>query len=77
LIRIKLIRQPYFVSELEAGAIYPRRVSEPDEVANGVIFLIENAMMNDFELRIDGGWRGGSNWAGPKDREHGGTILDT
>jgi len=28
-------------------------------------------MMNDFELRIDGGWRGSSNWGGPLDRERG------
>lgn len=66
---LQLTKQPFFVSELEAGAIYPRRVSEPDEVASGVMYLLENSMMNDFELRIDGGWRGSSNWAGEKDRE--------
>jgi 3-hydroxyacyl-CoA dehydrogenase len=27
-------------------------------------------MMNDFELRIDGGWRGGSNWAGGDPRKN-------
>ncbi|WVW83253.1 hypothetical protein I302_105272 [Kwoniella bestiolae CBS 10118] len=69
-------RIPYFVSELEAGAIYPRRVSQPDEVATGIIFLIENSMMNDYELRIDGGWRGSSNWAGPKDPRSNALSLE-
>lgn len=32
-------------------------------------------MMNDFELRIDGGWRGTSNWAGPKDRKFSGVTF--
>ena len=62
-------REPYMNAELEAGAIYPRRTSLPEEVAHGIVYLLENSMMNDFELRIDGAWRGGSNWAGPKDRE--------
>ncbi|WRT68157.1 uncharacterized protein IL334_005132 [Kwoniella shivajii] len=69
-------RIPYFKSELEAGAIFPRRVSEPDEVATGIVFLLENSMMNDYELRIDGGWRGGSNWAGPKDPRSNALSLE-
>jgi 3-hydroxyacyl-CoA dehydrogenase len=56
-------------AELEAGAIYPRRTSQPTEVSDGIIYLLENGMMNDFEMRIDGGWRGGSNWAAATDRE--------
>jgi len=45
-------------------------LSTLEEVSSGIIYLLENSMMNDFELRIDGGWRGSSNWAGPKDREY-------
>lgn len=62
-------RIPYFESELEAGVIFPRRTSQPAEVAHAIMYLIENAMMNDFHLKVDGGWRGSSNWGGPKDRE--------
>ena len=61
--------QPYFKGELEAAVIHPRRLSEPDEVASAVVFLIENSMMNDSHIRVDGGWRGSSNWGGAKDRE--------
>jgi NAD(P)-dependent dehydrogenase (short-subunit alcohol dehydrogenase family) len=61
--------QPYFASELNASAIFPRRLSQPEEVVHGIIYLLENSMMNDFELRVDGGWRGVTNWAGAKDRE--------
>ncbi|AAW44682.1 conserved hypothetical protein [Cryptococcus deneoformans JEC21] len=69
-------RIPYFQSELEAGAIFPRRVSEPDEVAIGIVFLLENSMMNDYELRVDGGWRGSSNWAGPQDPRSNALSLE-
>lgn len=62
-------RIPYFESELEAGVIFPRRTSQPDEVAHAILCLIENAMMNDFHMRVDGGWRGSSNWGGAEDRE--------
>jgi 3-hydroxyacyl-CoA dehydrogenase len=61
-------RIPYFESELNAGVIFPRRTSQPAEVAHGILYLIENSMMNDFHLKIDGGWRGSSNWGGDKDR---------
>jgi hypothetical protein len=61
-------RIPYFESELEAGVIFPRRTSQPEEVAHAILFLIENGMMNDFHMKVDGGWRGSSNWGGPKDR---------
>jgi hypothetical protein len=64
-----LTPQPYFASELNASAIFPRRLSQPEEVVHGIIYLLENSMMNDFELRVDGGWRGVTNWAGSKDRE--------
>ena len=66
---MKTDKQPYFQSELEAGAVYPRRLSALEEVSSGITYLIENSMMNDFELRIDGGWRGSSNWGGQLDRE--------
>lgn len=62
-------RIPYFKEELDASVIFPRRLSQPDEVAHGILFLIENSMMNDFHLKVDGGWRGSSNWGGAKDRE--------
>lgn len=26
-------------------------------------------MLNDMDLRVDGGWRNSSNWGGEKDRE--------
>jgi NAD(P)-dependent dehydrogenase (short-subunit alcohol dehydrogenase family) len=55
--------QPYFQNELETGCIYPRRVSQPAEVAGGCLFLIENSMMNDHHLRVDGGWRGTTLWS--------------
>lgn len=63
-------RIPYFLGELDAAAIYPRRVTDPTEIGQGIVYLIENGMMNDFELRIDGGWRGGSNWAGGDPRKN-------
>ncbi|OWZ65813.1 hypothetical protein AYX14_03211 [Cryptococcus neoformans] len=69
-------RIPYFESELEAAAIFPRRTSQPDEVAQGIVYLLENSMMNDFELRIDGGWRGSSNWGGPHDPRSNAPSLE-
>lgn len=57
------VPQPYFQNELETGCIYPRRVSQPAEVAGGCLFLIENSMMNDHHLRVDGGWRGTTLWS--------------
>lgn len=62
--------QPYFESEAEAGVIFPRRAVMVDEVVAGIIYLVEASMMNDFELRIDGGTRGSSNWGGAKDRSY-------
>jgi hypothetical protein len=32
-------------------------------------------MMNDFELRIDGGWRGSSNWGAKVDREYFSCLM--
>lgn len=68
--------QPYFEAELEAAAVFPRRQSDPSEVGHGIIFLIENGMMNDYELRIDGGWRNSSNWAGPVDPRKNAISLE-
>jgi len=68
------LKQPYFMAEAEAGVIFPRRACQVDEVVSGIIYLMENSMMNDFELRIDGGTRGSSNWGGPIDREWGSAI---
>ncbi|RSH77077.1 uncharacterized protein EHS24_003704 [Apiotrichum porosum] len=69
-------RLPYFEAELEAAAVFPRRQSDPSEVGHGIIFLIENGMMNDYELRIDGGWRNSSNWAGPVDPRKNAISLE-
>lgn len=69
-------RIPYFEAELDAGVIYPRRTSQPSEVAHGILYLIENSMMNDFHLKIDGGWRGSSNWGGPKDPRSNAPSLE-
>jgi 3-hydroxyacyl-CoA dehydrogenase len=62
-------RLPYFQGELDASAIFPRRISQPEEVAHAVLYLLENSMMNDCEIRVDGGWRGSSNWGGANDRK--------
>ncbi|WVQ67494.1 uncharacterized protein L199_005694 [Kwoniella botswanensis] len=69
-------RIPYFTSELEAGVIFPRRVTHPDEISDAILFLIENSMMNDFNIRVDGGWRGSSNWAGPVDPRKNALSLE-
>ncbi|KAL7418291.1 hypothetical protein Q5752_006747 [Cryptotrichosporon argae] len=55
-------RLPYFQNELESGCIFPRRVSDPLEVADACAFMISNSMMNDTHLRVDGGWRGTTMW---------------
>lgn len=57
-------RMPYFETELNAMAVFPRRASKPEEIVHGVIFLIENSMMNACDLRPDGAWRTGSCWGG-------------
>lgn len=62
-------RQPYFESEIKASCIFPHRISVPQDVANGILFLIENGMMNDLDLPINAGWRASSNWGSEKDRE--------
>jgi len=38
------------VAELDAAAIFPRRAAEPEEVVHGVMFLIENSMMNACDV---------------------------
>ncbi|RSH87175.1 hypothetical protein EHS25_003666 [Saitozyma podzolica] len=69
-------RTAYFEAEVEAGAIYPRRFAVVDEIVVGVMYLLENSMMNDYDLRIDGGWRGGTNWAGPHDPRSNAPALE-
>ena len=56
-------RAEYFKRELEAYSMFPRRVTQPDEIANAIMFLIENSMMNAFHLKVDAGWRMLSSWA--------------
>ncbi|TIC04990.1 NAD(P)-binding protein [Wallemia mellicola] len=65
-------RLPYFLAELTKTSSFPARPITPDEIAVGVSlyrfpvlikskgavnYLITNGMMNDHDLRIDGGWR--------------------
>ncbi|WVR05531.1 hypothetical protein IAU60_002549 [Kwoniella sp. DSM 27419] len=69
-------RLPYFLKELEAGVIFPHRVTSPDEIGDGILFLLENSMMNDFNLRVDGGWRGSSNWGAPEDPRKNALALE-
>ena len=38
------------VSELEAAAIFPRRASEPEETIDGIMFLLQNSMMNAMDV---------------------------
>lgn len=38
------------VSELEAAAIFPRRAATPEETVDGIMFLLENSMMNACDV---------------------------
>lgn len=38
------------VSELEAAAIYPRRAATPEETVDGIMFLLQNSMMNACDV---------------------------
>ncbi|WWC94359.1 hypothetical protein V866_001201 [Kwoniella sp. B9012] len=69
-------RLPYFKKELDAGVIYPRRPTTLEEISSAILFLIENSMMNDFNLRVDGGWRGSSNWGAPEDPRQNALSLE-
>ncbi|ORY30181.1 hypothetical protein BCR39DRAFT_494785 [Naematelia encephala] len=69
-------RTAYFEAEVEAAAIYPRRFAVVDEVVSAIVYLLENSMMNDFDFRIDGGWRGGTNWAAEKDPRSNAPALE-
>ena len=48
---------PYFLTELARSSTFPQRPIENHELAESVLFLIENGMMNGQDIRIDGGWR--------------------
>ncbi|EIM24107.1 NAD(P)-binding protein [Wallemia mellicola CBS 633.66] len=50
-------RLSYFLAELTKTSSFPARPITPDEIAGAVNYLITNGMMNDHDLRIDGGWR--------------------
>lgn len=43
-------RKQYFVEELEQQSMFPRRFTEPPEIAHAIVFLIENPMMNAFHV---------------------------
>ncbi|KAI5480145.1 hypothetical protein MNV49_001805 [Pseudohyphozyma bogoriensis] len=55
-------RAEYFKEELETQSMFPRRFTEPAEIAHGIVFLLENSMMNAFHLKVDAGWRMISHW---------------
>lgn len=42
--------QPYFEGQLEATATFPRRQAQPSEMWMGTKYLIENEMMNAFDV---------------------------
>ncbi|KAI5476105.1 3-hydroxyacyl-CoA dehydrogenase [Pseudohyphozyma bogoriensis] len=69
-------RLPYMVSELDAAAIFPRRSAEPEEVVDGIMFLLSNSMLNAIDLRVDGAWRTISNWGGEKDPRENAPALE-
>lgn len=66
----------YFNDELLAGAIFPHAPAEPSTIAHGVIFLIENSFVNNFDLKIDGCWRTTSNWGSSKDPRENAPCLE-
>ncbi|OCF32108.1 hypothetical protein I316_06264 [Kwoniella heveanensis BCC8398] len=55
-------RVRYFQGELDAYSMFPRRFTQPDEIAHSIIFLLENSMMNAFHLKVDAGWRQVTGW---------------
>ncbi|OWZ60856.1 hypothetical protein AYX14_07054 [Cryptococcus neoformans] len=55
-------RKPVFVAELEQHAMFPRRFTEPPEIAQAIVFLLENSMMNSFHLKVDAGWKMITSW---------------
>ncbi|KAK6909916.1 3-hydroxyacyl-CoA dehydrogenase [Kwoniella mangroviensis CBS 10435] len=69
-------RIPYFQKELAAGCIFPHRVTTLEEIGQAILFMMENSMVNDFELRVDGGWRGSSNWGAPEDPRQNALSLE-
>lgn len=60
-------RDVYFKEELEGQSMFPRRFTEPREIAEGILFLLEHPMMNAFHLKVDAGWRQISDWSSGQD----------
>ena len=75
-IRLSLIMQPYFLGEMDALCIFPRRLSEAQEVADAIVFLLKNSMMNDTVIKVDGGWRNMCTWGGAEDPRSNAISLE-
>jgi len=73
---VKLIIQPYFLGEMDALCIFPRRLSEAQEVADAIVFLLKNSMMNDTVIKVDGGWRNMCTWGGAADPRSNAISLE-
>jgi 3-hydroxyacyl-CoA dehydrogenase len=56
-------RDKFFQAELDAYSMFSRRFTEPHEIAQAIVFLMENSMMNNFHLKVDAGWKQLSSWA--------------
>lgn len=69
-------RQPYFLGEMEALCLFPRRLSEAEEVADAILFVLKNSMMNDTVIKVDGGWRNMSTWGGAADPRSNAISLE-
>ncbi|KAM0746217.1 NAD(P)-binding protein [Meredithblackwellia eburnea MCA 4105] len=70
------LRMQYFKEELQAQAMFPRRFTEPAEIAQAILFLLENSMMNAFELKVDAGWRQISCYGGGQDPRKRSPIVE-
>ncbi|KAM0750596.1 NAD(P)-binding protein [Meredithblackwellia eburnea MCA 4105] len=69
-------RVEYFKEEIEAQSMFPRRFTSPEEISNAIVFLLENSMMNAFELKVDAGWRMISSWGGGQDPRKRSPIVE-
>jgi len=46
-------RTKYFAEELEVQSMFPRRFTQPTELAEAILFLLEQPMMNAFHVSED------------------------
>jgi 3-hydroxyacyl-CoA dehydrogenase len=61
---------------MESLVLFPRRLSEAQEVADAIVFLLKNSMMNDTVIKVDGGWRNMSTWGGAPDPRKAAISLE-